>query len=146
MMNKHKIIALIFIAIAAVLGSIFISGIATPEDLAGYFKPEYYTQFGPLAICVELLIAGIYLFLAHRSANFTLALFAFATLLDFLLNLFGVFNSTTPPYAMGLFLICAIVALWLAFDDVFELGRISLLSVLGSFVLGLAIELFFNYL
>lgn len=144
-MKKHQIIASVFIAVSLILGVILFSRIEFPIGLEGYFKSEYYQQFGPLSICVELLIAGIYLFVTHRNANFALALFAFTTLFDFLLNLSGIFDNATPVFATVIFLGCSAVALWLAFFDVFELGTINIAGVLGSFILGLGIELFFNY-
>ena len=64
-MKTRKIIALVFLTIAIVLGIIFYSKIAFPQDLQGYFETEYLNQFGPLAISIELFVAGIYLFIKH---------------------------------------------------------------------------------
>jgi len=72
-------------------------------------------------------------------------LFAFTALLDPILNLVGLFTSSLPVYAIILFLGSAIVSLWLAFTNAFNLGRISFAGALGSFLPGNAIELFFNY-
>ncbi len=145
-MATRKIIGLVFIILALVLGFIFFSNISFPKGLEAYFKTEYYSQFGPLAISIELLIAGIYLFIKHSKANFTLALFGFTALLDPIFNLTGLFTSIVPFYATVLFVCCAIIALWLAFSNTFKMGRISLLGALVSFILGNAVELFFNYL
>jgi len=144
-MNTRKILAVVFIAFALVLGIMFYLAIDFPRDLEAYFKKEYYTQFGPLAISVELLIAGIYLFKKHPKANFTLALFGFTALLDPIFNLIGLFSSLVPLYAAIVFVCCALLSLWLAFSDSFNLGRISFISALVSFILGNALELFFNY-
>ncbi len=144
-MKTRKLIATLFVLIAIVLGAILFSKIAFPDTLDGYFKKAYYNQFGPMAISVELLIAGIYLFRGHPKTNFVLALFAFTALLDPFFNLIGLFTSQVPFYAMVLFVICALVALWLAFSNAFQLGRISFFAALGSFILGNAVELFFNY-
>lgn len=144
-MNFRKIIAALFILLALVLGAIFYSELLFPTDLEPYFKAEYYNQFGPLAISVELLIAGIYLFIKDSKTNFTLALFGFTALLDPLFSAIGLFTSSLPTYAMILFAICALLALWLAFSNTFKLGRISLLGAFVSFIFGNAIELFFNY-
>ena len=54
----RKYIALIFMLIALVLGIIFFLDIRFPTGLEHYFKASYYNQFGPIAICIELLIAG----------------------------------------------------------------------------------------
>ena len=145
-MNIRKIIAFIFAGIALSLGVLFYSNLSFPDQLQDYFKAQYYNQFGPLAICIELLIAGYYLFIGHSKSNFTLALFAFTALLDPFFNLIGLFNSNIPVYALLLFILCALVALYISFSNAFNLGRISLPGVLMSFLLGSAVELFFNYL
>jgi len=145
-MKKRKIIALAFIITALVLGTIFFSEIVFPQGLEGYFRTSYYSQFGPLAICVELLIAGFYLFTGHPKTNFTMALFAFTAFLDLFFNLIGLFITLVPIYAMVIFLCCAVLALWLAFSNAFNTGRISIAAAIGSFILGNAVELFFNYL
>jgi hypothetical protein len=72
-------------------------------------------------------------------------LFAFTALLDILFNLTGVFTSGVPNYAMVLFFVCALISLWIAFSNAFNLGRITLLWAIASFVLGNAIEFYFNY-
>lgn len=141
----RRSIALIFILISVVLGIIFFLNIEYPEDLGGYFKKTYFGQFGPLAICIELFIAAYYLFVGHKKSNFALALFAFTALLDILFNLTGVFTSGVPNYAMVLFFVCALISLWIAFSNAFNLGRITLLWAIASFVLGNAIEFYFNY-
>lgn len=144
-MKKRKIIALILILIALVLGTIFFSEIVFPEGLESYFKIAYYSQFGPLAICVELLIAGFYLFTGHPKTNFTMALFAFTVLLDLIFSLTGLITTLVPLYALVIFLCCALFAVWLAFSNTFNTGRISIAAAIGSFILGNAVELFFNY-
>ena len=145
-MNKRKIIASVFIIIALILGAIFFSEIIFPKGLEGYFKTEYYGQFGPLAICVELFIAGLYLFIAHPKTNFIMALFAFTVFLDLFFNIIGLITTLVPIYALVIFLCCAVFALWLAFSNAFSSGRISFAGAFGSFILGNAVELFFNYL
>jgi len=145
-MINRKLVAGIFLTVALVLGAVFYNKLIFHQDLTLYFKAEYYNQFGPLAICVELLIAGFYLFTGHSKANFALALFAFTALLDPIFNLIGLFSSAVPVYAMVLFIICSIAALFLAFSNTFNLGRISWIGALISFLLGSAVELFFNYI
>lgn len=145
-MVTRKIIAAVFIIIAIVLGVIFYMQLEFPIGLEAYFKKAFYGQFGPLAICIELLIAGFYLFVKHPKSNFTLALFGFTALLDPIFNTIGLFTSSVPAYGMVLFIICSLLALWLAFSNAFKMGRLSLIGVVISFILGLAVELFFNYL
>lgn len=131
--------------LALVLGVIFYFEIETPQSLWGYFERTYLGQFGPLTICVELLIAAYYLYIGHQKANFTLALFAFTVLLDIILSISGVFTSGVPIYGMVLFFITAIISLWISFTNAFELGKITLGATLFSFVVGVAIELYFNF-
>ena len=144
-MKVHKIIAIIFILIALGLGIIFYSELIFPRGFEGYWNREYYNQFGPLALCVELFVAGIYLFIKHSKANFTLALYGFTALLDPIFNLAGLFETNVPVYGSMLFIICAFPALWMAFSNTFDLGRIKFIPAFGSFLLGLLVELYFNY-
>lgn len=143
-MKSIKIIASIFIILALGYGVVSFLKIEFPVGLETYFTKEYYSQFGRIAICVELLIAGLYLFNRNTKTNFALALFGFTVLLDIIFHLLGLFSSLLPIYATVPFLGCAILSLWLAFTDTFKLGRISIIGVLISFVLGNAVELFFN--
>ena len=143
-MKKRKLIASSLIGIALILWAIFYFEIDFPEGFGGYFDPAYYGQFGPLAICVELLIAGFYLFNGHPKTNFTMALFGFTVVLDFLLSLVGFITNILPSYALIIFLCCAVFAFWLAFSNGFSTGRISFAAAFSSFLLGTALELFFT--
>lgn len=145
-MKKRKITSLLLLIIGLSLSVTFILKIDFPQGFEAYFKREYYNQFGPLAICVELLIASYYLFTGHKKANFTLALFGFTALLDPLFNQIGLFNSIVPLYGTIILSICALLCLWLAFANTFKLKRLSHLAAIFSAVLGVFVELFFNYL
>ena len=145
-MKTRRIIAIVFLLIAVSLGIYFHSKIEFPTDVRDYFRIGTYNQFGPLAISIELLVAGYYLFVGHSKTNFALALFAFTALLDPFFNLTGIFTSLVPTYATILFIVCAITALWIAFSNAFGTGRISFLNAFGSFILGVVVELFFYYL
>lgn len=145
-MKKRKTISLLLLIIGLALSVVFISKIEFPQGLEAYFRREYYNQFGPLAISVELLIASYYLFIGHKKTNFTLALFGFTALLDPLFNQIGLFNSIVPLYGTIILSICALLCLWLAFSNTFKLKRLSRLAAIFSVVLGVFIELFFNYL
>ena len=96
----RRSIAVTFLVIAVVLGVVFFQKIITPTGLEAYFQWDYYNQFGPLAICVELLIAGYYLLTSHSKANFTLALFGFTALLDPIFSTLELFSSQIPIYAL----------------------------------------------
>ncbi|ULC60293.1 hypothetical protein MBM09_04710 [Flaviramulus sp. BrNp1-15] len=145
-MKKRKIIALLLLIIGIGLSIAFITKIEFPEGFEAYFKREYYNQFGPLAISVELLIASYYLFIGHKKTNFTLALFGFTALLDPFFNQIGLFNSILPLYGTIILSICALLCLWLAIVNKFKLKPLSNLGVIFSIILGVIVELFFNYL
>lgn len=145
-MKKRKTIALILFIIGLALSIAFIKKIEFPQGFEAYFKRVYYNQFGPLAISVELLIASYYLFIGHKKTNFTLALFGFTALLDPLFNQIGLFNSIVPLYGTLILSICALLSLWLAFANTYQLKRLSKLAAFFSVVLGVFVELFFNYL
>jgi len=98
-----------------------------------------------LAISAELLIAGYYLFIGHKKTNFSLALFGFTALLDPLFNQIGLFESIVPLYGTIILSICGLFCLWLAFGNPFKLKRLPTLVASLSLVLGVIIELFFNY-
>ena len=143
-MNNRKILAFVFILISIVLGILFYLNVTFPKSVEGYFSQTFYGQFGSVAICVELFIAGYFLFMGRSDANFPLALFGFTALLDPIFNLAGLFTSAVPIYATVIFVVCAVAALWLAFTDTFSLGRISFIESFSSFLLGCLVELFFN--
>lgn len=144
-MKKRKIVSLLLLIVGVSLSIAFILKIEFPQGFEAYFKREYYNQFGPLVISVELLIASYYLFIGHKKTNFTLALFGFTALLDPLFNQIGLFNSIVPLYGTIILSICALLCLWLAFANTFKLKRLSYFAAILSVVLGVFVELFFNY-
>ncbi len=145
-MKKRRTVALSLLIIGIALSVVFILKIDFPQGFELYFKREYYNQYGPLAISVELIIASYYLFIGHKKTNFTLALFGFTALLDPFFNQIGLFNSIVPLYGTIILAICAVLCLWLAFSNTFKSKRLSNLGALFSVVLGVIVELFFNYL
>lgn len=145
-MNNRKIVAIIFILIAIVLGIVFFMKIEFPQSFERYFSMDYISQYGPLAISIELFVAGIYLLRSHPKTNFALALFGFTALLDPFFDLIGLFSTLVPVYAMIIFVLCALASLWMSFSNAFKLGKISFFGAFGSFIMGALIELFFNYL
>lgn len=131
---------------AITMSVVFLLKIDFPQGFELYFKREYYRQFGPLVISIELFIAGYYLFTEHQKANFTLAVFGFTALSDFIFDQLGLVDSLMPWYGTVVLTSCAIFCLWIAFQNPFKLQRLSFLAVIGSFAFGGVIELFFNYL
>ncbi len=144
-MKKRKIISVLLLLVGVVLSVAFIVRIEFPQGFEAYFKREYYNQFGPLAISVELLIAAYYFFIGHKKTNFALALFGFTALLDPLFDQLGLFDSIVPIYGTIILSICGLLCIWLAFANPFKLKRLSRLVAILSLVLGVFVELFFNY-
>ena len=144
-MIRQKLLATIFLLIGAIFTVVFYMEIEYPKGLEAYFHRNYYRQFGSMAISLELLIAGYYLLVRHLRTNFAMALFGFTVMLDLLYTLIGLFSSGMHLYATITFLCAGGIALFLAFTNSYNLGRISWMNALGSFVLGNAVELFFNY-
>lgn len=145
-MVNRKLISAVFLLIAIGLGIVFYLRLHLPPgNVEYYFDKENFNQIGPLAICVELLIAGIHLLRKHPKTNISLAVFGFTALLDPLFNTIGVFDTNVPLYGSVIFVLCAIPALWIAFTNTFGLGRISWPWAIASFSFGVIIELFFNY-
>ena len=144
-MESRKILASVYIVTAIILAIVFYANLEMSHDLSRYFKKEFYNQMGPIAICVEMLVAGIHLYKKHRAANFTLALFAFTALLDPVFNAIGLFDTNVPVYGTMIFIFLGIPALWIAFTNAFDMGKISWPKAVLSFVFGVLIELFFNY-
>ena len=145
-MKKRKIISVLLLIISVALSVDFLLKVEFPQGFEAYFKREYYNQFGPLAISIELLIASYYLFIGDKRTNFALALFGFTALLDPVFDQIGLFNSIVPMYGTIILSICGLLCLWLAFTNTFKLKRLSRLATILSVILGIFIELFFNYL
>jgi len=144
--EKRKTISLLLLIIALIISISFLLKIEFPQGIEAYFKQEYYTQFGPLVIGIELLIASYYLLVGDKKTNFALALFGFTALLDPIFDQIGLFESIVPLYGTIILSICALFCLWLAFKNVFKLKRITFISAFASFILGTFVELFFNFL
>ncbi|GAB5399221.1 MAG: hypothetical protein Aureis2KO_08060 [Aureisphaera sp.] len=145
-MKKRKTISSVLLIVAITLSLAFLLKIDFPQGYEAYFKRAYYNQFGPLVLSVELLIAAYYLLIGDKKTNFALTLFGFTAILDPIFDQIGLFESIVPLYGTIVLSICALVCLWLAFKNIFGLKRISLIAAFISFVLGVLVELFFNYL
>lgn len=143
---QRRIIASLFIIIGLIFGAIFYLNIDKPLDFIGYFQKPYYSQFGPFAISLELIFAGYALLKKLDKSYFTLAIFGFTVLSDFLLSLSGIFISGLPIYATIVFLVCTAISFWIIVAKKFDLEPMSWFKTVLSFVLGALVELFFNYL
>jgi hypothetical protein len=90
-------------------------------------------------------MASYYLLRGSKKANFAFAFFAFTALIDMLFHVTGFYTSSVPLYGMILFFIYSVFALWVAFTNTFNLGRITFPGTVLSFILGNAVDYFFNY-
>lgn len=142
----QKLLSTIYILTGLIFSIVFYESMVFSEDPSAYFKPEFYWQFGKLVLGIELIIAGIHLFQGHKKTNFTMALFGFTAVLDPVFNYFGILSSNVPLYGSIVFIGFAIVSFYIAFTNAYNSGKISIKNVVFSFLLGLIIELFFNYL
>jgi len=145
-MKERKITALVLLIVALIIIIAFLLEVEFPQGCETYFKRDYYKQFGPLAIGLELLFGSYYLLVGDEKTNFALALFGFTALLDPFLDQIGLFESIVPLYGKIILSICGLFCLWLAFKNIFKLKRISFEAAFASFILGSFVELFFNYL
>lgn len=144
-MKNSKNVSILLLLIATTMSIAFFLKIDFPQGFERYFERAYYGQFGPLVISIELFIAGYYLFIGHQKANFALAVFGFTALFDLIFDQIGLFESLTPLYGTVIMTICALFCLWIAFQNVYKLNRMSFIAVIASFTFGVIIELFFNY-
>ena len=141
----HRILSIAFLITGGVLAVIFYSEMTIPDNISGYFKREYYGQLGGIVIAIELITAGMHLLQKHKKINFTMALFGFSAVLDPIFNYTGILSSNVPDYGTIIFLVFAVVALYIAFTNAFDSDKISIRNILLSLILGVIIELFFNY-
>ena len=141
----RKSLSILYILVGLTLVIVLYEQIIFSVEVRDYFRIGFYRQFGHIVIAVELMIAGINLFLNHEKTNFTMALFGFTAVLDPVFNFLGIFTSSVPVYATIIYLIFAVISFWIAFTDAFKSGKISIVNVVITFVFGVIIELFFNF-
>lgn len=135
-MGKRKIIGAGFSIIALATIGIFIAQTDFSIQLQSYLSLEYCMQFVPLIISLLLLFGGVSLFVNRPNANFALALFGYAALEEILFSWFGVTSTYLSTYSIALFFCCAIVALWIAHSNAFNLRRLSYSEIIISVVFG----------
>lgn len=142
---KRKILSIIYILSGIILLFIFYRDISFSITPDFYFNSEFYRQFGRVVLPVELTIAGLHLLIKHRKTNFAMGLFGFTAVLDPIFNYTGLFSTNIPIYGSIIFLCFAAISFKIVFSNAFETAKISMINLLVSFILGVIIELFFNY-
>lgn len=145
-MEKRKIIGVGFSIIALVTMGIFITQTDFRIQLQSYFSLEYCMQFVPLIISLLLLFGGVFLFVNRPNANFALALFGYVALEEILFSWFGVTPTYLSTYSIVLIFCCAIVALWIAHSNSFNLKQLSYRELIISVVFGAVESLLPNFL
>ena len=141
----RRLLSIAYILVGLTLGAIMYLNIDFTNGLVSYFKIGFYRQFGGIAIAVELIIAGIHLLVSHKKTNFVMALFGFTAVLDPIFSFLGILSSNVPVYGTIIFLCFAVISFRIAFSNEFDTEKISRVSVVISLILGVIIELFFNY-
>lgn len=140
-MKKNKIVGSVFSIVAVVLGIVFVQKIDFSIQLESYFNMGYYTQFTPVLISLILLVGGVFLMKRKPKTNFVLALFGHDVLEEIFFNWVGLVNSNLPIYAMLVFFVIALVALWIAYRNTFSLKSLTFNEIVYSLLLGAILSL-----
>lgn len=135
------ITGLLFVISAIVMGVIFLGRIDFNVQLQTYFNLDYVMQYTPLIISLMLLISGYMLARRKQSANFYLALFGADTLEEILFDWFGLINSSLGPNTKILLFTLALIALLIAYSNVFSLKPLSLKEIVMSVLFGALVGL-----
>lgn len=140
-MKKYKIVGIVFSIVAVVFSIVFILQLDFSIQLESYLKLRYYTQFTPVLISAILLYGGVLLIKRKSKTNFILAVFGHEVLEEILFNWIGLAKSNLPIYAVVVFFGIALVALWIAYFNVFSLKALTFKEIVYSFILGGIISL-----
>ena len=145
-MEKRKFIGIVFLAVALITISIFISQTEFSIQLQDWISFKYYIQFAPYVISIMLFYCGLYLLKKHPKSNFTMAIFGYTIAELVILDLTGISSNNLGTSATILFGCCAIVALWIAHANSFSLKKLSLVEILISVFVGAMQSLLLYYL
>ncbi len=97
----------------------------TNPDPRVWFTAEYYSQFLPIAISVMLIIAGLFLGLEHKKANFNLAVFGHTASEEALFSWIGLSSSSLETWVLILFFALSLLCLWIAYSNVLRQEPLS---------------------
>ena len=106
-----------------------------------WLRPEYYSQFLPIAVSVMLLVCGLFLALEHPKANFNLGVFGHTALEEALFDWVGLTSSALPAWAMWGFFLLAMLALGIAYSNLLEQKPLSAGEALFGIVFGAIVVL-----
>jgi len=132
----RKTIGIVFIVVALITLSIFITRTEFSVQLRSWINFKYYMQFAPYVISIMLIYSGVYLVRKSPKSNFAMAIFGYTIFELIALDWIGVFPNNLGTTTSILFGCCAIVAMWIAHANSFSLKKLSLLEVLVSIFIG----------
>ncbi len=101
-----------------------------------YFSLSYFNQILPLVMCLILSYGGILLLVKPTKSNPILALFAFTVIEGILFHLFGIISIDFPTYIIIVYLLCVLLALWIAYSDHINQKHLSFKAGVSSLILG----------
>ena len=132
----RKIIGIVFLVASLITFSTFITRTEFSIQLQAWMSFKYYIQFVPYFISIMLFYSGLYLIRKNPKSNFAMAIFGYTIFELVALDWIGVLPNNLGTTATILFGCCAIVALWLAHANSFNLKRLSLPEILISILIG----------
>ncbi|MCB1123037.1 MAG: hypothetical protein KJT03_15890 [Verrucomicrobiae bacterium] len=131
-----RVLGISFMVLGVVFAVVFVIPAKTNPDPSVWFTPEYYSQFLPIAISVMLALSGVFLTFRHSKANFNLAVFGHTASEEALFNWTGLTDSALPAWALWLFFLLSVVTLWIAYANILNLKRLSILEALFGICFG----------
>ena len=135
-MEIRKIIGVLFITVSLITFGIFITRTEFSIQLQAWISFKYYMQFAPQVVSIMLFSSGIYLIRRYPKSNFALAIFGYSIIELIALDLLGVVSNSFGAIATILFGCCAIIAMWVAHSNSFNLKKLSWVQVLISILIG----------
>lgn len=138
---SHRFAGAVFAILAIVFIGVFTISIDWCIQLQCYLSLEYLMEFSPLMISIALLFGGVYLFRKLSSSNFALALFGHTASEEILFDWIGFSTTKLPEYAVWIFFVCALIALWLAYANPFDLKPVSFKEAVISLAMGTGFSL-----
>ncbi|EDY80405.1 hypothetical protein VDG1235_15 [Verrucomicrobiia bacterium DG1235] len=97
----------------------------TNPDPRVWFAAKNYSQFLPIAVSVMLIIAGAFLGLEHKKANFNLAVFGHTASEEALFSWVGFSSSSLDAWVLIFFFAISLLCLWIAYSNVLKQERLS---------------------
>lgn len=141
-MKNSRIIGIAFTLLAIAICYNVICRIEFSIQLENNFSLEYWMQFTPLVIGLTMLVSGVFLIFEHPKTNFMLSLFGFDVLEEIIFDYIGYTTTNLVSLEVIVLLICALVALWMAFSNPFKLKPLSTKEVIIGLVFGALLSLF----